>query len=117
MSSISFCKQQMYALQMHESYAMSAKGKTMPSVLFDCVLVQATRFRCCAHVLLAHCSLLGLSVTRACGCTELHNATMQATFVRQFQKTPLGEVANKHGYLSTGLCALQLTKKVILRMA
>jgi hypothetical protein len=35
--------------------------------------------------------------------TELHNATVQATYVRHFRTTPLGEVANMHGYLSTGL--------------
>jgi hypothetical protein len=49
--------------------------------------------------------------------TELHNATVQATYVRHFRTTPLGEVANMHGYLSTGLCALQLPKKVVLSMA
>jgi hypothetical protein len=30
---------------------------------------------------------------------------------------PLGNLANMHGYLSTGLCALQLPKKVVLSMA
>jgi hypothetical protein len=49
--------------------------------------------------------------------TELHNATVQATYVRHFRTTPFGEVANVHGYLSTGLCALQLPKKVVLSMA
>jgi hypothetical protein len=48
---------------------------------------------------------------------ELQNATVQATNVRHFRTTPLGEVANMHGYLSTGLCALQLPKKVVLSMA
>jgi hypothetical protein len=49
--------------------------------------------------------------------TELHNATVQANCVRHFRTTPLGEVANMHGYLSTGLCALQLPEKVVLSMA
>jgi hypothetical protein len=49
--------------------------------------------------------------------TELHNATVQATYVRHFRTTPLGEIANMHGYLSMGLCALQLPKKVVLGMA
>jgi hypothetical protein len=49
--------------------------------------------------------------------TELHNATVQATYVRHFRTMPLGEVAIMHGYLSTGLCALQLPKKVVLSMA
>jgi hypothetical protein len=49
--------------------------------------------------------------------TALHNATVQATYVRHFRTTPLGEVANMHGYLSTGGCALQLPKKVALSMA
>jgi hypothetical protein len=37
--------------------------------------------------------------------TELQNATVQATYVRHFRTTPLGEVANVHGYLSTGFCS------------
>jgi hypothetical protein len=49
--------------------------------------------------------------------SALHNATVQATYVRHFQTTPLGEVANMHGYLSTGLCALQLPIKVVISMA
>jgi hypothetical protein len=49
--------------------------------------------------------------------TELHNATVQANFVRHFRTMPFGEVANMHGYLSTGLCALQLPKKVVPSMA
>jgi hypothetical protein len=49
--------------------------------------------------------------------TELHNATVQATYVRHFRTTPLGEVANMHGYLSTDLCAVQLPKKVVLSTA
>jgi hypothetical protein len=49
--------------------------------------------------------------------TELHNATVQATYVRHSRTTPLGEVAIMHGYLSTGLCALQLPKKVVLSVA
>jgi hypothetical protein len=48
---------------------------------------------------------------------ELHNSTVQATYVQHFRTTPLGEVANMHGYLSTGLCALQLPEKVVLSMA
>jgi hypothetical protein len=47
----------------------------------------------------------------------MHNATVKATHVRHFRTTPLGGVANMHGYLSTGLCALQLPKKVVLSMA
>jgi hypothetical protein len=49
--------------------------------------------------------------------TELHNATVQVTYVRHFRTTPSGEIANMHGYLSTGLCALQLPKIVVLSMA
>jgi hypothetical protein len=47
----------------------------------------------------------------------LHNVMVQATHVRHFRTTPLGEVASMHAYLSTGLCALQLPKKVVLGMA
>jgi hypothetical protein len=43
--------------------------------------------------------------------TELHNATVQVTYVRHFRTTPLGEVANMHGYLSTGLCAYSCLKR------
>jgi hypothetical protein len=49
--------------------------------------------------------------------TELHNATVQASYVRNFRTTPLLEVADMHGYLSTGLCAFQLHKKVVLSRA
>jgi hypothetical protein len=49
--------------------------------------------------------------------TELQNATVEATYVRHFRTTPLGEAANMHGYLSTGLCALQLPRKIVLIMA
>jgi hypothetical protein len=49
--------------------------------------------------------------------TELYNAAVQTTYVPHFRTTPLGEVANMHGYLSTGLFALQLLKKVVLSMA
>jgi hypothetical protein len=48
---------------------------------------------------------------------ELHNATVQATYVRHFRTSPMGEVANLHGYLTTGWIALQLPKKVVLSMA
>jgi hypothetical protein len=42
---------------------------------------------------------------------------LQAACVRQFRTTPWGEAANMHGCLTTGLCALQLPKKVVLTMA
>jgi hypothetical protein len=42
---------------------------------------------------------------------ELHNATVQATYVRHFRSTPGGEVANMHGYLTMGWRALRLPKK------
>jgi hypothetical protein len=48
---------------------------------------------------------------------ELHNATVQATYVRHFRTSPMGEVANMYGYLTTGWRALQVPKKVILSMA
>jgi hypothetical protein len=51
------------------------------------------------------------------GQTELHNVTVHATYVRHFRMTPMVEVANMHGSLSTGWCALQLPKKIVLRMA
>jgi hypothetical protein len=35
--------------------------------------------------------------------TELHNATVQATYVRHFRTTPLGEVANMPGVLDFNL--------------
>ena len=48
---------------------------------------------------------------------ELHNATVQATYVRHFRMAPMGEVARMHGYLTTGLRVLHLPKKVVLSMA
>jgi hypothetical protein len=36
-----------------------------------------------------------------------HPCSTQATYVRHFRTTPFGEVANMHGYLSTGLCVLR----------
>jgi hypothetical protein len=47
---------------------------------------------------------------------ELHSATVQATYVRHFRTSPMGEVANMHGYLMTSWRALQLPKKVVLSM-
>jgi hypothetical protein len=48
---------------------------------------------------------------------ELHTATMQATSVRHFRTSPMGEVASMHGYYTTGWRALQLPEKVVLSMA
>jgi hypothetical protein len=46
---------------------------------------------------------------------ELHNAMVQATYIRHFRTSPMGEAANMHG--TTGWRALQLPKKVVLSMA
>jgi hypothetical protein len=48
---------------------------------------------------------------------ELHSATVQATYVRHFRTSPMGEAANIHGYLKTGWCALQLPRNLVLSMA
>jgi hypothetical protein len=34
---------------------------------------------------------------------ELHNGAVQATYVRHFRTSPMGEVANMHGFLKDGL--------------
>jgi hypothetical protein len=48
---------------------------------------------------------------------ELHNATVQATYVRHFQASPLGG-SSKHAWLPyDGLTFLQLLKTVALNLA
>jgi hypothetical protein len=49
--------------------------------------------------------------------SQLHSATVQATYAQHFRTTPMGEVANMHGYLTTSLPALQLPRKVSLTLA
>jgi hypothetical protein len=44
---------------------------------------------------------------------ELHYATVQAAYVRHFRMSPMGEVANMHGYLLTSWRALQFPEKVV----
>jgi hypothetical protein len=39
---------------------------------------------------------------------KLHNATVQATYVRHFRTSPVGEVANMHGYLNDGLACFEI---------
>jgi hypothetical protein len=51
------------------------------------------------------------------GQAGLHNATVQATYVRHFRTLPMGEVVNMYDCLTTDWRALQLPEKVVISMA